>query len=245
MWKKIIMELIDLKNEILNSCTSSAEDINYIINEIKNDTHIYPFNEYEYLLYNLISSGILTFDKYKQIRSNYINKNPYLWLFELSSPRAFGEKFAQNYILEKCNNIKKPSTQIDPDYHGQYDLWLNGIKIEVKASRAVDSEVTGPLYIKALSRNTDKKFVMNFQQLKPQYCDIFIWLAIFRDEVVVWIINSNEVKNNPYYSKGQHRGNIGNEGQLHIKPENINLLDKYEVKDNNIEELIYISKNIK
>lgn len=79
---------------------------------------------------------------------------------------------------------------------------------------------------------------MNFQQLKPQYCDVFIWVTVFRDEIVLWIISSYDVRNHSLYSAGQHRGNKGNEGQLHIKRDNIHLLDTYELKDDNIEQMI-------
>ena len=51
-----------------------------------------------------------------------------------------------------------PSKKLDADFKGEYDLWLDGIKIEVKASRAVDSDSDEPLYIKALSSNTHKRF---------------------------------------------------------------------------------------
>ncbi len=125
------------------------------------------------------------------------------------------------------SSIKK----LDPDYSGQYDFWLDGIRIEVKASRAVDSGSDEPLYIKALSRNTLKPFLMNFQQLKPQCCDVFIWVAVFRDQIVLWVMNSSEVQNNPLFSKGQHRGNSGNEGQLHIDQNNIHLLNKHELSN--------------
>ena len=111
-------------------------------------------------------------------------------------------------------------------------------KIEVKASRVVDSESKDPLYMKALSKDTQKKFLMNFQQLKPQYCDVFILVAVFRDEIILWIMPSNEMQNNPLYSTGQHRGNKGNEGQLHIKHDNIHLLNNFELKDDNIEKMI-------
>ncbi len=42
--------------------------------------------------------------------------------------------------------------------------------------------------------------------------------------------NSDEVANHPLFSKGQHRGNKGNEGQLHIKDDNVHVLDQYEFK---------------
>ena len=168
----------------------------------------------------------------------YISENPNLWIFEISAPRGFGERFAQTYVQGKCSTLRKASKKIDPNFSGEYDLWLDGIRIEVKASRAVDSTSDEPLYIRALARDTHKKFLMNFQQLKPQCCDVFIWVAVFRDEIVLWIMNSDEVANNPLYSKGQHRGNRGNEGHLHIKDDNIHVLNKFELKGDDLRQAI-------
>ncbi len=120
-------------------------------------------------------------------------------------------------------------------------MWLDGIRIEVKASRVVDSNSDEPLYMKALSRNSNKNFLMNFQQLKPQCCDVFIWVAVFRDQIVLWVMSSKEVLSNPLYSKGQHRGNKGNEGQLHIKQDNIALLNDFELRSDNLEEAIRLA----
>ena len=220
------MELSELKNRIASAFNGSKTELELVLSLVEQDQAIFPFNEYEYFICNLIEKGGLAFDQYLDIRSEYISENPNLWIFEISAPRGFGEKFAQTYVQGKCSKLKKPSKKIDPNYAGQYDLWLNGITIEIEASRAVDSDSDDPLYMKALSRNTKKNFLMNFQQLKPQCCDVFIWLAVFRDEIVLWIMNSKEVQRNPLYSKGQHRGNSGNEGQLHIKHDNIHLLSQ-------------------
>ena len=110
--------------------------------------------------------------------------------------------------------------------------------VDDKASRAVDANSEEPLYMKALSRNSKKNLLMNFQQLKPQCCDVFVWVAVFRDEIVLWVMNSREVSENNLFSKGQHRGNSGNEGQLHVKHDNIHNFDIYELKDNDIESAI-------
>lgn len=229
------MELTELKDKITTAFNGSSADLSEILALVENDRSIYPFNEYEHLISGLIEKGGLTYHDYLEIRSEYISNNPYLWIFEISAPRGFGEKFAQTYVQGKCSKLKIPSKGIDPNYSGEYDLWLDGIKIEVKASRAVDSDSDEPLYMKALARNTPKRFLMNFQQLKPQCCDIFIWLAVFRDEIVVWVMNSNEVSGNPYYQSAQHRGNKGNEGQLHIKDSNIHTLKPYELNTDNLE----------
>lgn len=232
------MELTELKDRIISSFSGSNEDLEEVLAIVEKDQAIFPFNEYEHLICNLIERGGMSYEQYIEIRTEYISENPNLWIFEISAPRGFGEKFAQTYVQGKCSKLKKPSKKLDPNYTGEYDLWLDGITIEVKASRAVDSDSDEPLYMKALSRHTKKRFLMNFQQLKPQCCDVFIWVAVFRDEIVLWIMNSDEVLSHPLYSKGQHRGNKGNEGQLHVKDDNINQLSKYELKDDNLEKAI-------
>ena len=52
-----------------------------------------------------------------------------------------------------------------------------------------------------------------------------------------WVIPSFEVENSRYYSKGQHRGNVG-EGQLHLNRENIRQFDKYLTDAKDIEKAI-------
>lgn len=232
------MELTALRDRITEAFSGSSEELEKILNIIAEDQAIFPFNEYEHLICQLIDTGGLTYDQYLDIRTEYISENPNLWIFEISAPRGFGEKFAQTYVQGKCSKLKKPSKKLDSDFSGEYDLWLDGIAIEVKASRAVAKDSDEPLYMKALSRNTEKPFLMNFQQLKPQYCDVFIWVAVFRDEIVLWVMSSNDVLQHPLFSKGQHRGNKGNEGQLHIKQDNIHQLDSYILVGDDLESAI-------
>ncbi len=229
------MELTELRDKIRSSFTGSKEDLEAVIAIVEEDRAIFPFNEYEHLICNLINKGGLSYEQYIEIRTEYISENPNLWIFEISAPRGFGESFAQTYIQGKSSKLKKPSKKLDLNYSGQYDLWLDGITIEVKASRAVDRDSDEPLYMKALSRDTKKRFLMNFQQLKPGCCDVFIWVAVFRDEIVLWIISSKDVASNPLYSS-QHRGGI--EGQVMVTSENVNLLSNYELTGYNIEKAI-------
>ncbi len=229
------MELTELRDKIQASFSGSKKDLDAVIDLIDQDRAIFPFNQYEHLICSLINKGGLSYEKYVEIRTEYISENPNLWIFEISAPRGFGESFAQTYVQGKCSKLKKPSKKIDPSYAGQYDLWLDGITIEVKASRAVDRDSDDPLYMKALSRDTSKRFLMNFQQLKPGCCDVFIWVAVYRDQIVLWIIGSSDVASNPSYSS-QHRGGI--EGQVMVTNDNINMLDQYELKGDNIEQAI-------
>ena len=229
------MELTELKIKIKDSFAGSNEELDAVVAMIEQDRAVFPFNQYEHLICTLINIGGLDYEQYIEIRSEYISENPNLWIFEISAPRGFGESFAQTYVQGKCSKLQKPSKKTDPSFAGQYDLWLDGISIEVKASRVVDRDSDEPLYMKALARDTTKRFLMNFQQLKPSCCDVFVWVAVFRDQIVLWIIGSRDVANHPSYSS-QHRGGI--EGQVMITNDNIRSLNSYELKDDNFEQAI-------
>ena len=189
---------------------------------------VYPFNRFEYIISHLIAERIISLQDYLEIRNNYLNRNKYLYIFEITAPRTFGETWAQRHLNELVPDLERPSAQKDPGYTGQYDFWCDGIKIEVKASRAVDRRSGDTLIMKALSSDSKKGFDMNFQQIKPDCCDVFVWIGVWRDVIRYWVLSSDEVANNKYFSNGQHRGNSG-EGQLWVKDTNIKDFKEYEV----------------
>ena len=121
---------------------------------------------------------ILTLDGYHDLCDGYTSRNLYLHVFEISSPRTFGEQWAQGHLEELVPILQKPLKKVDPRYTGQYDFLLDNIKVEVKASRAADAEANEPLYVKALASDSKKKFLMNFQQIQPGCCDVFVWVAV-------------------------------------------------------------------
>lgn len=198
----------------------------------------YPFNEYEFIISHLLAKNVLSLDQYLELRDNYISRNMYLHIFEISAPRTFGEAWAQGHLKELVPELVKPSKKLDSNYSGQYDFVLDdNIHIEVKASRATDASVDDQLQVKALSSDSTKPFWMNFQQIKPRCCDVILWIAVWRDVIRYWVFSSNEVEANPHYSIGQHRGNVG-EGQLHVTQENINDFRPYEARSNKLGEAI-------
>lgn len=226
------MELTELKDKICEAFKGTADELKQFLELFEQDVASYPFNEYELLLSTMIANGGITYEEYTDIRSEYLASNPNLWVFELSAPRAFGERYAQTQLQTISNRLLKPCKKLDPGYKNQYDLWLDGIRIEVKASRVTDSDLDSnlPLYKKALTKETSRNFLMNFQQLKPQCCDVFVFMAVYSDSTTIWVMSSKEVRTHSDYSKGQHRGNNGNEGQLHITQENICTLKTYETE---------------
>lgn len=225
--------------------------ISKVTGEYKNDLSeealenlysVYPFNKFEYVISHLIAEKVITIEEYLNIRSSYLNRNKYLYVFEMTAPRSFGEQWAQRHLNEVVPELQRPTKDFDADYNGQYDFWYQGIRIEVKASRAVRKQSGKTLMEKALSRQDTASFDMNFQQLKPSCCDVFVWIGVWKDEIVYWVLSSEEVRNNEHYSKGQHRGNKG-EGQLWIKKSNIEDFEKYRTDVRNILTGIVESKN--
>lgn len=206
-----------------------------IANEaIRNDDLVSPFTESNIKLAALLSSGAITLDEYIKLEREYGARNKYLYTYELSGPRTFGESWAQEHLNAIVPELSKPSKRLDPNYSGEYDFWYEGIKIEVKASRAAEDKSGGKLVDKALySFDTTTKFNMNFQQLKPACCDVFVWMGVWRDAVRFWVLSSAEVESSEFYSSGQHRGNSG-EGQLWIKRSNIEKFSRYIVEPNRL-----------
>ena len=228
------MELSELREQLCRLFSGNEDELEQILQTVADDRSVFPFNEYEHLIGQMLGLKKLTLMQYSEIRAAYVSENPNLWIYEISAPRGFGEGFAQTYVQGRCPQLQKPSKALDLAYSGEYDFWLDGVRIEVKASRAVDSDSDAPLYVKALARQTSRPFLMNFQQLKPQCCDVFVWVAVFRDEIVIWVMSSSEVESHQNYSRGQHRGNRGNEGQLHIKQDNIATLEGFKLGQNDL-----------
>ena len=199
-------KIIEMKNLTNNSIDLSDKRLDGLYS-------VYPFNKFEYVISHLIATNTITLEEYLDIRNSYLERNKYLYVFEITAPRTFGETWAQHHLNEVVPELKIPSRSYDTNYSGQYDFWYNGIRIEVKASRAVKRKSGDSLIIKALSSDSISGFDMNFQQIKPACCDVFVWIAVWRDKIRYWVLSSSEVEKSPYYSAGQHRGNFG-DGQL-------------------------------
>jgi len=164
----------------------------------------------------LLDKKIITFKEYERLRKDYVSANRYAELYGLA-PRIFGEMWHE-HIMELDNRFKRPDKNLDPHYEGQYDLWIDELKIEVKACRAINTRKRGNLVEKALRYESDEPFWMNFQQIKVDMADVFIFIGVWLDRIIYWVLSSREVKENKYYSP-QHRGGI--EYQIGITEKNI------------------------
>lgn len=237
-----ILERISQKNSILDS--NKAQELKSVI--LDKIYSVYPFNKFEYVISHLIACRCISIEEYLNMRSEYLSRNKYLRVFEITAPRAFGEQWAEHHLSDVFQELQHPTKKMDPEYKGQYDLWLDGIRIEVKASRVVDANSEEPLVYKALSSDSSKPFSMNFQQMKPKCCDVFVWIAVWRDKVRYWVLPSNVVQELSTFIDGvkfspQHRkeGEVQEEkdiyeGQFFLTNQNIDKFVDYEVFSNNI-----------
>jgi hypothetical protein len=245
------METLEQELDVFMNKLSNAENFRKTLGEIYS---IYPFSKYEYIISALLAKNILSFEEYLGLRDDYINRNLFLHVFEITAPRGFGDTWAFSHLLSVEPELKRPNKKIDPTYQGEYDLYLpystGNIKIEVKASRAVDRDKPDePLYIKALSSNSKKRFLMNFQQLKPSCCDIFLWLAVYRDCVTYWVLKNTVIQRHHDFTpqhrnestadraKGYEKSEIY-EGQIMITNANIDSINEFIVESRAIRQAI-------
>jgi hypothetical protein len=227
-----VEELKRQLDDLLNRSARADE----LRSRLKDLVSIYPFNEYEYLISHLLAEHKLAIEEYYELRNEYLARNLNAKLFEIGAPRKFGEAWAEGYVKELVPVLERPSKALDPSYEkGMYDFILPPrIRVEVKASRAVEYKNAKAMQSKALHFDSTKHFDMNFQQLKPRCCDVFVWLGVWLDVIKCWVIPSSKVKE---IYKPQHRGNIG-EGQFHLKQSNIQEFSNYEVDLAQLEEAI-------
>ena len=214
----------------------ARHDREFLDARLRSLVSVFPFNEYEYVLMFLRDRSIIAFEEYEELRNSYVSINRNLNLFGLA-PRIFGQIWGEQHLTDLDPRFKKADKTLDPEYQQQYDLWIENVRVEVKAARAIDSKKRGDLVSKALRTDSTETFWMNFQQLKLDICDVFVFLGVWVDAIRYWVLTNDMVKASPFLSH-QHRGGV--EYQIGITDENINefvgyLVDPADIADRVVE----------
>ena len=187
--------------------------------------------DFEFVFVTLLNEKLITYADYLNLRSEHSKRNQNLAVIKITAPRTFG-KWGEDHIASLIPELKPASGMKS---NGEFDLYYQKpkgiVKIEVKAGRAIDrTNDKAPYHERALiSADASGLFDMNFQQMKPTCFDAVIMIGVWADKFRYWLMTSAEMKANKYFSTGQHRGNKGYEGQIHIKTENIADFAKFEV----------------
>ena len=231
------MDIVQLKAHLSTLADSLREQKKMLLRaRLEGLISAFPFNEFEYSLMFLLDNKVISFGEYEKLRSDYVSSNKFLELYELA-PRIFGEIWAQQHIRDLDKRFLRPQRSLDPSYVGEYDLWIQNVKVEVKACRAINTKKRGSLVSKALAYGSGDPFWMNFQQIKIAACDAFIFVGVWVNEIAYWLLSRDEVKANRYLSH-QHRGGI--EYQIGITDRNIREFEKYRVQPTEIAEKILL-----
>lgn len=183
--------------ETLNLLISQSDNPT-LMESIHQEKNVFPFTNEGHMMAYLLSSGAITYEEYLSLNHSYAQRNQYLYLFEMA-PRTFGETWGKKHILTLFPDFMKATKEnvsgFYPDFDGEFDLWLDGIRVEVKACRANSSKNGGSLASRAYlhSEAISAPFKYHFQQLKPSCCYVFIWIGVCRDELIYWVLTSDEL----------------------------------------------------
>lgn len=235
----------DLQDKIdLLIKSSNANPV--IIEKIKAEKTVAPFSTESRLLAYLQSLNAISYADYEDLYQAYVQENreanKYLSLFNMT-PRTFGQTWAEKHVLslfpEFIPATKENLATIFPDFDGEFDLWLEGIRIEVKACRANNTKTDSSLTERAYYHRDAKRerFKYHYQQLKPSCCDVFIWIGVCRDELIYWVLTSEELKQTGKLGSQHRNENTGLsgievfEGQVFMTEEE---LEPFAVKEADI-----------
>lgn len=183
----------------------------------------YPYSLQARIVTYLVATNLISYDEYNEMYNAFKRRNPYLQAFEMA-PRTFGETWVERKILdlfplENGRGLKKATKAqvvgafpgyLDPlgkEFKSQFDfICCNGnekYKVEVKACRAnAESEISdddfssSSLTSRAYTYDEaiDKNFQFHFQQLKPGFCDVFIFVGVCTDKILYWILTPHELR---------------------------------------------------
>lgn len=197
-------------NRLLNNTNGDAE----VIKSIKAEKTLYPFSTESRLLTYFLSLGELSHEEFSALSTSYSQRNKYLDLYDMS-PRTYGQTWGEQHIRslfpEFIKATKENVASEYPSFDGEFDLWLNGIRVEVKACRANYEKGKGSLASRAYLHSEAKAagFKYHYQQLKPSCCDVFIWIGTCRDELLYWVLTSQELLNTGKLGSQHRNENTG------------------------------------
>jgi hypothetical protein len=229
MDKKQFQEYLEvLESEV------KGKDIRVIEKKLKTMLPVLSFREYERMLVFLRDGFAITVQQYESSRKDYLGLNKYLIVYGIGS-RLFGEIWAIQQLKSLDNRFKEPAKSFELSYVRQYDLLFEGARLGAKACRAVDMQEEGDRFAKALRYDSQKPLVMNFRELRTDACDIFVFIGVWVDQLVYWVLSNQEIKQNKYlvHDKTNTQDYI-----LRIDNNNISDFDKYKVLESEVIKVI-------
>jgi hypothetical protein len=175
-----------------------------LIKKIEEEGSVPPFSAEARLLTYFLELQILSYNDYDKLVDDYYSesnsKNRYLSLYELA-PRTFGQTWGEEHVRSLSPAFVKATKEnvlpLYPSFDGEFDVLVGRTRVEVKACRANKQRGGSSLSSRAYSHAEAKAagFKYHFQQVKVSCCDVFIWIGVCRDDLIYWVLTSDEVLN--------------------------------------------------
>lgn len=167
----------------------------------------------------LIERGWMTFEDFLKLQNSFQVRNINLNIFKMSET-SFGVKWGQSHIFSLSGDFERPEKGRD-----HHDAVLDVLKIEIKASRAVERGNSLPLDQKALRFGEQKPFTMNFNHIFLDEADVYLFLGVWLDKICYWLLTKVDLLALPnYLNKYQ------TEYQMPITDANISSFERYRLE---------------
>jgi hypothetical protein len=101
----------------LSDLITRFDDPQAFRNKLESLVSVYPFSEFEYIISYLLAKRRLTTEEYEALRQEYIDRNLYLPLFEISAPRGFGDTWGVGQVLQLAPRDEATQQETRPDLH--------------------------------------------------------------------------------------------------------------------------------
>ncbi len=193
-------------------------------------------NEQTQLTMFLLSHSILSYADVEKMAKEFIQRNPFYSMFPLEAG-TLGTA-SQNYIKSLL-----PQHKLSKPIDTSYDILFDGIRIEVKASRAAitntgKNKTNSNITERAMTSEDLGDYKLTFAQTKPSCCDMFVLVCFWTDKACAWVLTSKELNDIPSYRT--IFGRLGTEGKglLIVKRKQTKLFDAYKVSLDNLESAI-------
>ena len=199
-----------------------------LIGFIRSNSIVFPFNKKMYVFTYLIHKNIISLGQYNEIIVQYLLDNKYLFLYEMGNT-AFGSWGEDHLISLYSSGIYKSGIR-------EHDLIARNekkeVKIECKSSRALlesaSKDMIGNIVCKAVEYSSGN-FYLQFDHMKPYFCNVFVFIGVWIDQIKYWIIPSSDISIIPHSHKRDADG-------FHIRMDcsNIDFFNTYLVNKEDI-----------
>lgn len=95
-------KLLEVLKQKVEELSEKNKDYNLTEDFLEHLYSVYPFNKFEFVISHLIATQTINLQQYLDLRNDYLKRNKFLYVFEITAPRTFGENWAQRHLNEVC-----------------------------------------------------------------------------------------------------------------------------------------------